>query len=187
MSTSSYHHGDLRNVLLSAAERMIDADVTRQFSMRELAREARVSHAAPYKHFADRGQLVLALASRWMADFVDAQESAVMAEADPRARLQEAGVAYVMWAADHPSRFTTIFDPALNQGVSAEGVGAHVERHVRLLRRLVDDAVAAGDVSGEPEVAGRRLWSVAHGLAGLVVLGHIDRAAVPVVLLQAIH
>src|SRR5699024_10733670 len=109
MSTSSYHHGDLRNALLTAAERIIDADLTRRFSLRELAREAGVSHAAPYKHFATQAELVAELAQRWMTQFVDVQEAAARSAGGPLADLLAAGEAYAHWAADHPSRFTVIF------------------------------------------------------------------------------
>src|SRR3712207_3539562 len=116
MSTQSgrYHHGDLRETLLRAAERMIDGDVSRSFSLRELAREAGVSHAPPYKHFTERAELVVALAERWMADFVAEQERAV-GSGDPRTDLVAVGVAYVRYAERHPSRFATVFDPTLNR------------------------------------------------------------------------
>lgn len=177
MSTSrAYHHGDLRAVLLDAAERMIDADVGRQFSLRELAREAGVSHAAPYKHFADRGALVEALATRWMTDFVRCQEVAV-AGVDARADVIQAGEAYLGWAVDHPSRFALIFDPALNHGPDADGeLAPIVARHVELLGRLVAAAGEAGALRGAPEDAAVRLWATVHGLAVLVNLGLLTRS-----------
>ena len=178
MSTSSYHHGDLRRVLLSAAERMIDADVRREFSLRELAREAGVSHAAPYKHFPDRAGLVDALAVRWMTDFVSAQETAATGT-DAGTDLLEVGVAYVRWAADHPSRFSVIFDPAVNQGTGRGQLAAQASRHAALLTSLVTAAVDAGALTGPVEVAAQHLWATAHGLANLVVLGHVLVEDVP--------
>ena len=185
MSTSTYHHGDLRNTLLDAAERIIDADVTRMFSLRELAREAGVSHAAPYKHFATQAELVAELARRWMADFVTAQEAAVSG-ADARADLLAAGQAYVGWAADHPSRFTIIFDPALNTGTGAGDLAAEATRHEALLRGLVADAIEAAALTGPPEIAALQLWALVHGLATLVILGHVGRADVPAALQRAL-
>ncbi|SEE94355.1 TetR/AcrR family transcriptional regulator [Ruania alba] len=172
MSTSTYHHGDLKNALLRAAERMIDADAARRFSLRELAREAGVSHAAPYRHFSDRDHLVAELAALWMADFVDHQEASA-AGVDARANLLAAGVAYVTWAANYPSRFVVVFDPAVNRGPGPTGLGVHAGRHIALLDHLVGDAITAGVLTGPPEVTGRRLWATAHGLAGLVSLGHL--------------
>lgn len=185
MSTSTYHHGDLRNALLAAAERIIDADVTRTFSLRELAREVGVSHAAPYKHFATQAELVVELARRWMADFVSAQEAAVTG-VDAQRDLLAAGQAYVGWAADHPSRFTIIFDPALNTGTGSGGLAAEAARHEALLQRIVAAGIDADVLTGSPEVAARHLWALVHGLATLVILGHVARADVTEVLQRAL-
>lgn len=185
MSTSAYHHGDLRNTLLAAAERIIDSDITRTFSLRELAREAGVSHAAPYKHFASQADLVTELTRSWMADFVTAQEE-VVAGADAGADLLAAGRAYVHWAADHPSRFTTIFDPAVNTGTSTGPLAAEATRHETLLQSIVAAAIDSGDLIGPPGTAAKQLWALVHGLANLVILGHVARADVPEVLQHAL-
>jgi AcrR family transcriptional regulator len=183
-STGRYHHGDLRETLLRAAERMIDADVSRAFSLRELAREAEVSHAAPYKHFADRGQLVLVLAERWMAAFVDAQVESGRSP-DARESLVAIGEAYVRYAHDHPSRFVTIFDPAMNRTGSpaTPAFGESVRRHTELLREAVARAVDAGVVPGaDADATAAALWSQVHGLATLVMLGHLPIARTRAVL-----
>ena len=185
MSTSTYHHGDLRNALLAAAERIIDADVTRTFSLRELAREAGVSHAAPYKHFASQGELVAELARSWMAAFVSAQEAAVVGVDAPR-DLLTVGRAYVDWAADHPSRFTIIFDPALNSGTGSGGLAGEAARHEALLQRIVAAGLDASVLTGPPAAAARHLWALVHGLATLVILGHVARAEVTEVLQRAL-
>lgn len=188
MSTSSssrYHHGDLRNTLLAAAERIIDSDPARTFSLRELARAAGVSHAAPYKHFATQAELVAELARLWMADFVDAQEQAVTG-ADARADLLAAGQAYTGWAASHPSRFTIIFDPAWNSGTGTGVLAGEATRHEALLQRLTTAAIDAGVLSGPAPAAAMYLWALVHGLATLVILGHVARADVPAALQRAL-
>lgn len=185
MPTSSdrYHHGDLRETLLRAAERMIDADVSRHFSLRELAREAEVSHAAPYKHFRDRGQLVFALAERWMRDFVGAQAAAV-GSSDPRSDLLALGAAYVGYATAHPSRFLTIFDPVINRpgDPPTPAFGALVLEHSTLLHDAVAAASAAGVVSDRSGPVAAALWSEVHGLATLMLLGYLPDTDVEAVL-----
>ena len=185
MSTSTYHHGDLRNTLLDAAEQIIDSDLSRSFSLRELAREAGVSHAAPYKHFATQGDLIAELARRWMADFVDTQQGAVTG-ANARADLLAVGQAYVDWAAAHPSRFATIFDPALNSGTGEAGLAAEAARHEALLQQLTAAAIEAGVLTGRPETAGNYLWALVHGLSTLVILRHISCTDVPATLQHAL-
>lgn len=174
-SPSTYHHGDLRETLMRAAERLIDADVSRSFSLREIAREAGVSHAAPYKHFDERRDLVLALAARWMSAFVAEQERA-SGTLEARASLLAIGHAYVRYAHTHPSRFQTIFDPSINRPDApvTPAFGESVHRHTTLLREAVRRAAHAGVfASGEPAAVEAALWSQVHGLATLVMLGFI--------------
>ena len=58
---SNYHHGDLRNALIIAAAELIERDGTLEFSMAEAAANAGVSAAAPYRHFADKEELLKAV------------------------------------------------------------------------------------------------------------------------------
>jgi len=182
-SDRPYHHGDLRETLLRAAERMADDDVTGRLSLRELAREAGVSHAAPYRHFRDREELLLALAERWMGQFVASQETAV-GSGDARADLLGVGSAYVRWAVDHPSRFRLLFDPAVNRpgDPPTPAFAELVRRHTALLGATVAAAAATGVVNDRDGAVGAALWSQVHGLAGLVLLGHIPAADVETVL-----
>ena len=60
----NYHHGDLRNALIIAAAELIERDGTLEFSMAEAAAKAGVSAAAPYRHFADKDELILAVLDR---------------------------------------------------------------------------------------------------------------------------
>ncbi len=187
-SSARYHHGDLRETLLGAAERMIDADVSRTFSLRELAREAEVSHAAPYKHFADRHQLIVALDERWMREFVAAQ-AAALGSSDPGQDLLALGSAYVGYAIAHPSRFLILFDPAINRPghPPTPAFAELVREHATLLRDTVAAAAAAGVVSGRSETVGVALWSQVHGLATLVLLGYLPATDVKDVLTSVLH
>jgi AcrR family transcriptional regulator len=180
MSTSvgRYHHGDLKEALLQAAERMIDADVSRSFSLRELAREADVSHAAPYKHFAERGEIVLALAERWMAAFV-AEQQAAGDQGDARDNLLAIGAAYVRYGHAHPARFLTIFDPTLNRpdAPATPAFAESVHQHRALLHDAVRRAAAARVLPhADLVITAAALWSQVHGLATLVMLGYLPFA-----------
>lgn len=180
MSTSvgRYHHGDLKETLLQAAERMIDADASRSFSLRELAREADVSHAAPYKHFAERRELVLALAERWMATFVAEQQNA-SGRHEARDNLLAIGTAYVRYGHAHPSRFLTIFDPTLNRpdAPATPAFAESIHQHTTLLHDAVRRATDAGVLPpADAAITAAALWSQVHGLATLVMLGHLPFA-----------
>ncbi len=61
-SERPYHHGDLKRVVIETAQDMLREDKGWQFTLREVARRAGVSHAAPYKHFPDKSALLAELA-----------------------------------------------------------------------------------------------------------------------------
>src|SRR6478736_10491603 len=102
-SDRTYHHGDLRRAVLTAALDVIRTEGPGALSLRDLARRAGVSHAAPAHHFKDRTGLLTAIAAEGYALFADA-----LADAPD---LRERGVAYVRFAATHPAHFQVMFQP----------------------------------------------------------------------------
>src|ERR1700758_477991 len=94
-----YHHGHLRATLLAEAERTLSEDGIEALSLRELARRAGVSHAAPRRHFADRQALVDALVEAGVTRLADEVRTAIDdADGDYPARLRAAAAAYVRFA-----------------------------------------------------------------------------------------
>ena len=105
MDEKPYHHGDLRRVLLDAAVAAIAERGAAALSLRDLARRAGVSHAAPTHHFRDKAGLLTAVAAEGFALLGTA-----LAEADDFAAT---GVAYVRFATTHPGHFAVMFRPVL--------------------------------------------------------------------------
>ncbi len=103
---ASYHHGDLRRVLLSTAAEAIAESGPAALSLRELARRAGVSHAAPAHHFGDKAGLLTALATQGFDLLADALRQA----GDD---LLDTGVAYVGFAVRHRAHFDVMFRPEL--------------------------------------------------------------------------
>src|SRR5689334_25241030 len=100
-----YHHGDLRRAILSAALDVIATDGPTALSLRDLARRAGVSHAAPAHHFKDKAGLLTAIA-------IDGYERLAVA-LEAGSSLLELGAAYVRFALDHPAHFEVMFSPDL--------------------------------------------------------------------------
>lgn len=177
MSTSAapYHHGQLRAALLDAAYALLQQQPAHQISLRAIARIAGVSHAAPYNHFPDRSQLLVALAQRCMTHFYDAQAQAVESVADPGEQLLALGEAYVRYAVTHPNDFQLIFDPAVSPaGKPPAELAPLIERHRTLLTTSVRNAMQAGRLPpGDPAALAAALWSTVHGLAHLMLLGQL--------------
>src|SRR5437763_13451961 len=104
-----YHHGDLRRTLLAAAAEAIAEHGPAAISLRDLARRADVSHAAPAHHFGDKAGLLTALA----AEGYGLLAAALGEAAERTGSFLEVGVAYVGFAVDHPAHFAVMYRPDL--------------------------------------------------------------------------
>lgn len=157
----SYHHGDLRAALLRAGEEELAQSGVESFSLRQVAKRAGVSHAAPAHHFTDARGLLTALAAEGFRRFLAAQ-SAREAEAgpDPKSQLLAAGLGYIDFATERPALFRLMFgsdrpdftDPDLD--IASTAAFFHLREQV---------AAAGG---GEVDAAS--VWAMAHGLADLM-------------------
>lgn len=172
-ASSRYHHGDLRRSLIEAALELLEQEGAEQLSLRGVARRAGVSHTAPYHHFADRGALVAALAEEGFKGLADAIEKRTMQITDSRSRLVEAGTAYVLFALRHPARFRLMFSPELagNRPASLEQVASAT---FAILLGAIERYQEQGQVRpGDPRGYARAAWATVHGLAMLLLDGHL--------------
>ena len=161
-----YHHGDLRRAILTAALDVIAADGPSALSLRDLARRAGVSHAAPAHHFKDRTGLLTAIAAEGFGLLAGAVGEA--------ADLKDAGVRYVRFAREHPAHFQVMFAPELLRDGDLELTTA---------RALATDALRHAVSAVPPEgrgpddrLAGVAAWSLAHGFATLLLGRNLDGA-----------
>lgn len=166
---SSYHHGDLRADLLRRAAEVIDRDGVADVSLRALAREAGVSHAAPRHHFATRVGLLTALAAEGFRLLAER-----LRQADAGGDFVEVGVAYVQFAADLPAHFDVMFSPDLLDAADPD-LDAAQQEAFSVLRQGVEALAAHGSVADATAavVAG---WSLVHGLATLESTGTLRGA-----------
>lgn len=168
----TYHHGNLRRALLDEALVLIDEKGVEGLSLREVASRVGVSHAAPYHHFADKTALVHALAHEAMALMDEQMASAEQAAGDdPRERLLGIGMAYVVFAVEHPDYYAALNAPEVNNPEAQLPEEQPQEAQGNTWQRLVNAIVvcqASGDLpQGDPMVLAVYLWSLVHGLAEL--------------------
>ena len=110
----NYHHGDLKRALLDAARVLAAQRGIDGFTLREVARQAGVSHAAPYHHFRDKAALVEALGMESYAALAEALRRARdHAKSLGAERLCDLGVAYVRFAVESPAEFRLMNRPEL--------------------------------------------------------------------------
>jgi AcrR family transcriptional regulator len=158
----AYHHGDLRREVLLAAAQMIAEGGPSQLSLREVARRAGVSHAAPAYHFGDKPGLLTALAAQGYDLLADSLATGTGSGAD---ELKEMGVRYVEFAAEHPAHFEVMFRPDLYRADDPDLLAARTRARERL-----DAGVGTlpARLRGEDtRTAALAAWLLAHGFATL--------------------
>jgi len=117
---SSYHHGNLRGALVEVSIELIERDGVTAFSIAEACRRLNVSPGAPYRHFADRVDLLTAVAIRSFEVLAAHIDQVVGNETDPTERLVRAARAYVEFAAMHPALFEVIYTKDVFLGGNAK-------------------------------------------------------------------
>ncbi len=161
-----YHHGDLRASLLAAAARWLDERGAESLTLRELARAAGVSHAAPYHHFTGRDELMAGVAEHAFDRLGDALARAAANAGNTGQSLLDIGEAYVREALAHPAQFRLMFGPMLARKAEHAGLQRAAERAFTV---LLDAATRHAPERGlELALAG---WSLSHGAANLAIDG----------------
>ena len=162
-----YHHGHLRESLLQAAIQLIAEVGPAGFTLREVARRAGVSHNAPYRHFADREELLAAVAAQGFRELDGAMLSVVRHQRGSVARLKRAGLAYVEFALRRPEHFTVMFDAAVSEHKTPESAQV-AEQAFGTLLGLVKSCQDEGRLpSKDVHQFALLAWSMVHGVAKL--------------------
>jgi AcrR family transcriptional regulator len=166
-----YHHGNLRATLLDAAVTLIGELGPRGFTLREVARRAGVSHNAPYRHFASKGELLLAVAEEGFGRLRETMLKALEPGKTSNERLQLCGCGYVEFAMLWPHHFLVMFDMPriLPEGHEQEPTGQNA---FSVLMDCIQAAQADGSLpTGDPLPLALTAWSLVHGIAKLAVSG----------------
>jgi AcrR family transcriptional regulator len=173
--SGSYHHGDLRAALLAEAAAMIAEGGAATVTMRALGRRLGVSRAAPYRHFADKTALLVAVAAEGFNRLRDRLQA--MDAGAPRSGVEQfrrMGEEYVRFALENPAHYRLMYgkealarqdQPELREAAIAlfEQLVSVIQAHQR------SGGIKRQDPRGQAYVA----WSAAHGLASLLIEGQI--------------
>jgi AcrR family transcriptional regulator len=171
MASRPYHHGNLRAALLEQAEHTLREQGVDGLSLRELARQSGVSHAAPRRHFADRQALLDALAeSGWRRLGAEVRSAAQRAGTDYEARLRAAGKAYVRFATRDAALLELMF--AGRQGRQVATLQEAAAGAFSSLVEIVQEGQASGVVErGDPERIALLLFATVQGIAAVANAG----------------
>ncbi|MFI9183879.1 TetR/AcrR family transcriptional regulator [Streptomyces goshikiensis] len=181
----SYHHGNLRAALLERAEAVLTASGAEGLSLRGLARDLGVSHAAPSRHFRDRQALLDALAVSGFttlnarlrsaaAGGTDGADGAAGVAGPVGARLAGLGRAYVDFAVGHTALLDLMFTVKHADDSSAE-LRELGHESLLIVARLMEEGQRTGAVRpGDPVQLAQVAFSTVHGLATLAVAALLD-------------
>jgi AcrR family transcriptional regulator len=173
-SDRPYHHGRLREAVIAAAVAEVEAVGAERVSMREIARRAGVSHAAPAHHFGDREGIFTAIATE---GFQLASE-VIGPAATGRYGFLDGGAAYVAFALTHPGHFQVMFRPELYRADDPPLVAAR-EESFEILYRSARALVAATTPEADSSGVALAGWSLSHGFATLWLTSNLHDRVEP--------
>ncbi|MEU7472088.1 TetR/AcrR family transcriptional regulator [Streptomyces sp. NPDC044984] len=172
----SYHHGNLRVALLDAAERSLRAHGADHLSLRDLAREVGVSHAAPRRHFADRQAVLDALAEAGFVRLGAALRAALTASEsahDFPTRVRDAVSAYAHFATENAALCELMNTSKHHPGATAVTQAAATAFGQMI--NLIEEGQARGELEqGDPEQVGLILYATVQGITAMVNSGAIS-------------
>jgi AcrR family transcriptional regulator len=171
-----YHHGDLRRALLDAALEVLAREGAAALTLREVARRAGVTHAAPYRHFTDKQQLLATVAEEGFRMLTSQMREAwAKHEGDPVRGLQAIGVAYVRFATGQRAHFQVMFGKDIDWSREHAGLEETADCCFEVLISAVQACQGAGAIRpGDPLIPSLCAWSMVHGLSELIANGQFS-------------
>ena len=168
-SKQSYHHGDLRNALLEAARALAHEVGADSITLREVARRAGVSHTAAYHHFADKNDLLRALAVQAFHDLGGIQSARIAVGGDLTTVLEGLTVDYMAFATDRRAEFSFMWRREL---CMPDGEPDPLKDAQLASQQIVTDYLRTRvdiDLAADPDLATLAYWSMSHGFVTIVL------------------
>lgn len=175
----TYHHGDLRRAIIEAALEILSETQSLEFSLRELARRAGVSHNAPYKHFDDKRELLAAVSTAGFELLTKRMSDKIAGISNPRAQLFAMLRGYVHHGVENPALYRLMFGGYLSG--PDNGRPAIERAAAEKTKALLAGVIIGGGLGcaipntsrNERKIAGAILacWSLVHGLTLLLADG----------------
>ena len=171
MKSKTYHHGNLKEALISAGLETLSEQGVEGLSLRNVAKKIGVSHTAPYNHFPDKQALLAAISTAAHEQLhqiiLDAFEKS---KNTPAIIIPDVAWAYLQFALNNPSKFKLMFSGALEEETRHPDFVAISQKSIALLEEIIVFCQKAGQLdSGGIEMNAIRLWSLVHGFTYLVL------------------
>jgi AcrR family transcriptional regulator len=173
---TSYHHGDLKNALIDAGIAILAAEGVAGLSLRKVAKQAGVSHSAPYAHFADKQSLIAAISTEGFRQlYTRVKEEAGRYPDEPRTQMIEIAWAYLQFALDDPDRFKVMFSGVLEKEKNYPDFVEQTQKNFQLVKTVAEANQACGNLrSGPSDLIALSAWGIIHGFVMLLLDGQIS-------------
>jgi AcrR family transcriptional regulator len=171
--TSTYHHGNLREALLINGLQLLESSQGVDFSMRELTRMIGVSPNAVYRHFANKEELLTALAIYGFEQLIEAQAHAIHNATHPKDGFLNSGKEYIYFAIKNPSLFRLMY----SQFTVAQDDEKLKSMTNLFYTGMVYAAATAFDApvdAAQSQTMARLAWGMVHGLSYLIIDGQFS-------------
>tara|TARA_R110002096_G_scaffold257381_1_gene450925 strand:- start:278158 stop:278772 length:615 start_codon:yes stop_codon:yes gene_type:complete len=176
---STYHHGNLREVLISSALDILKEGTLQDLSLRALARKAGVSQTAPYRHFEDKEALIVVLMLEGSLILQENMRVACEQTNDPVERLINLGISYYDFAEAHPAHFRLMFGGSLENKEKYQQLVEAEQNGYKIVEFVVKECMKLKNAPDKPEELVRlACWSLVHGLANLL-LNDVSKNDIP--------
>ncbi|MEL7257542.1 MAG: TetR/AcrR family transcriptional regulator [Pseudomonadota bacterium] len=169
MPKRGYHHGNLRQALVEAALTLIEAKGPTGFTLSEAAKQAGVTPAAVYRHFAGREDLIAEAARQGYVIFAEAMEQAYESgQPSALSSLEATGRAYLTFARDHAGHYIAMFESGVSVNRTPEL--AAISGRARAVLERAADALSRHIPPGQrppPSMVSAHIWALSHGVVEL--------------------
>ncbi len=171
MAIPGYHHGDLKNALIAAGVKILAREGVAGLGLRNVAKEAGVSHSALYAHFADKQALIAAISTEGFKQLYSTIEAGLVArKGRPAALLVEISLSYLRFALDEPDRFKLMYSSVMDKNRDfpdfVEYSHRTFEKYVEVIALCQEGGILR---PGPARLTALTLWAAVHGIVMLAL------------------
>lgn len=176
MKQKKYHHGNLKNTLIQVGIKILAEEGIGALSLRKVAKNAGVSHAAPYAHFKDKRALIAAMATEGHTRIYEKNSEIIEVFADmPLQQLVKTACAYLDFGMDNPDLFRITFSGVVERERDYPALVEITQKNFEILREIALRCQAEGIFDADDaDLLAVSLWGTVHGLVSLILQGQIS-------------
>jgi AcrR family transcriptional regulator len=177
LGENNYHHGDAKNALVQAGIDIITERGVQNLSIRNAAKRIHVSHTAPYRHFKNKDELLVAIAIKGF-DILDQNIDKALSNVSPSdpSALAQAGRAYIQFAVSNSNYYRIMFGDSIRNKTDHPEFFKAYDRSFRKLIHIIENKGNKQNADKtDPDITAVAVWSLLHGYCSLILDNETDK------------